>query len=87
VRGVVELAREAGTSINADTGETVDAAEQSSRRILTHAFQLAVAFVCITLAASLTYRVMLTRWARGAPRAVNRPQGDPAGQMHEAPAR
>ena len=66
VGGVVERAREAGGSFKSATGETVKAAEQSSRRILTYAFQLAVAFVCITLVALLMYRLTVRRW-RAAP--------------------
>jgi hypothetical protein len=63
VRGVVERADEAGRSLNAATGQTIDNAEQSTRLTLNHAFLLAVCLVATALILLLLYRMSLKRWA------------------------
>jgi hypothetical protein len=63
VRRVVERADEAGRSVNAATGQTIGAAEQSARRTLRYAFALAVALVLVTLLSLLCYRFAAGRLA------------------------
>jgi hypothetical protein len=63
VRGVVERADEAGRSLNAQTGQTIGAAELSARRTMRYAFALAVALLFVTLLAMLCYRFAVRRWA------------------------
>jgi len=49
VKDVVARAEQAGTTVNASTSQTVASTEQSTHRILDHAFRLALVFVAVVV--------------------------------------